>query len=143
MTHQDKGHYAQKHLNATLNKAIADKITAASKDGVIDCASAHKIAKATGTAPDGIGVQIDLMELRITRCQLGLFGYGPQKKNLNPDVQVSDQLKADIINTQSEGSLSCSQCWELARRHKRSIPDMGSACEKIEIRIKPCQLGAF
>ncbi len=143
MAHQDKGHYAKKHQDATLNKEIASQIAAASKDGVIDCASAHKIAQKSGTTPDSIGVQIDLMELRITRCQLGLFGYGPQKKNFKSDIQVSAQLKADIINTQVEGRLSCRQCWELARRHKRSKPDMGSACEKIEIRIKPCQLGAF
>ncbi|WDP93040.1 MAG: hypothetical protein HUN04_26310 [Desulfobacter sp.] len=143
MAHEDRGHYAQKHPDAKQNPEIADKITAAAKDGTLDCASAHRIAKSLGIDPAQVGIQADLLELRIARCQMGLFGYGPGKKNLDPDVSVDGPLKDDIINTQKEGSLSCRHGWELAKAHKISKTEMGSACEKLEIKIKPCQLGAF
>lgn len=143
MTHEDRGHYAKKHPGAQQNPEIAQKIAAAAKDGAIDCASAHRIAKSNRFPPDQIGVQADLMELRISRCQIGLFGYGPGKKLLDPQVTVNDALRADIINTQTDGRLSCRQTWDLAKAHKISKTEMASACEKLEIRIKPCQLGAF
>lgn len=143
MGHQDRGHYAKKHQNSRPNPEIADKIKASARQGMIDCASAHRIAKTIGYPVAEIGVQTDLLELRISRCQMGLFGYGPQKKNLNPDVEISDALRHDILERQEEGRISCLSSWDIARAHKISRLDMGSACEKLEIRIKPCQLGAF
>lgn len=143
MTHEHRGHYAKKHLGAQRVPEIAEKLAAGAREGAIDCAAAHRIAKSAGFPVDQIGVQADLLELRIARCQLGLFGYGPEKKRLDPKVAVSDGLKADIIDTQEGGSLSCHRAWDLAKTHKISKMEMGSACEKLEIRIKPCQLGAF
>lgn len=143
MGHQDRGHYARKHQDQDQNPEIADRIKASARQDMIECASAHRIAKATGCTPSQIGVQADLLELRIARCQMGLFGYGPKKKNLNPDVKISDALKKDILNGQKEGRISCRSCWDIARANKISRTDMGSACEKLEVRIKPCQLGAF
>jgi len=143
MGHQDRGHYAKKHQNYSQNPKITDKIIASAREGMIDCPSAHRIAKVLGLPPSEIGVQADLLELRIARCQMGLFGYGPGKKNFNLDVKISDALKNDILNSQKEGRISCHRSWDIARTHKISRIDMGSACEKLEIRIKPCQLGAF
>lgn len=143
MTHEDRGHYAKKHPGAKQIPEIANRIKSAANDGAIDCASAHRIVKSTGCQPSQIGVQADLLELRIARCQLGLFGHGPDKKNLNPDVVISQELRDDILNSQIQGRLSCIQCWEMAKAHKMSKTDMASACEKLEIKIKPCQLGAF
>lgn len=143
MGHQDRGHYAKKHPDHKINPEIADKINASALDGMIHCASAHRIAKTIGCSVSEIGVQADLLELRIARCQMGLFGYGPGKKNFNPDVQVSESLKNDILNSQKQGRIPCRKCWDMAKTHKISRRDMGSACEKLEIRIKPCQLGAF
>jgi len=143
MGHQDRGHYAKKHPNQTQDPEIADKINASARDGMIDCPTAHRIAKTIGCQPSEIGVHADLLELRIARCQMGLFGYGPGKKNFNLNVQISPALEKDILNTQEEGRISCRRSWDMAKAHKISRIDMGSACEKLEIRIKPCQLGAF
>ena len=143
MGHIEQGHYAKKHPNAQLNPDIAEPVKKAAKDTLLYCASAHRIAKALGCSPADIGVQADLMELRIARCQLGLFGYSPGKQNLNPDVVISDALRTDILNAQDDGRIDCKTCWDLALKHKISRIDMGSACEELEIRIKPCQIGAF
>lgn len=80
MGHQDRGHYAKKRPDQSQNPEIAGKISASAREGMIDCASAHRIAKIIGCPPSVIGVQTDLLELRIARCQMGLFGYGPGKK---------------------------------------------------------------
>lgn len=144
MTHEDRGHYAKKHPTAKQDPELADRIKSVATEGNLDCASAHRIVKSTGCKPLDIGIQADLLELRISRCQMGLFGHGPdKKKNLNPDINVSKELESDILNSQRQGRLTCSQCWEMAKAHKIAKIEMGSVCEKLEIKIKPCQLGAF
>ncbi len=143
MGHQDRGHYAKKHQDRSQNPDIAAKIQASAKEGMIDCTSVHRIAKTIGCPPAEVGVQADLMELRIARCQIGLFGYGQGKKNLNPDVEISEALKTEILNSREQGPIPCRRCWDIALAHKISRIDMGSACEKLEIKIKPCQIGAF
>ncbi len=143
MGHNHKGNYAKKHPDAKLNPETQGPIQEATRDGLLFCASAHRIAKSLGFTPGEIGVQADLLELRIAKCQLGLFGYAPNKKNLDPDVVISDDLKAQILKAQTDGRIDCLTCWKLASKLNISRIDMGSACEKLEIRIKPCQLGAF
>ncbi len=143
MGHQDKGHYAQKHPCETLDPKLSKTIKAAASDGLLSCVSAHKAAKALGCKPGEIGIQSDLLELRISQCQLGLFGYSPDKKNLDPDIEIPANLNDAIFDTQDEGRISCRQCWDMAKACKVSRLEVGSACDKKEIRIKPCQLGAF
>ncbi|MEH0022239.1 MAG: hypothetical protein V6Z89_21475 [Desulfobacter sp.] len=143
MGHQDKGHYAKKHPGQTPDPGCQETLQAAAKQGILTCADAHRAAKTLGGAPGQIGIQADLLELRISQCQLGLFGYSPGKKNLDPDVRVSPELGEAILAAQQDGRISCKVCWEMAKTHNISRLDMGAACEKKEIRIKPCQLGAF
>ena len=101
------------------------------------------LQKSQNCSPKQIGTQADLLELRITQCQLGLFGHAKGKKNFNPDTHMTQELKDRILECQSDGTIACSTCWELAKEFKLSKLDMGSACEQLEIRIKPCQLGVF
>ena len=143
MAHEDKGHYAAKHEDKEINEAIAEKIKKAAVNKEISCTSAHQIAKNMGIEPLEVGVQIDLLEFCITECQLGLFGYGDPKKKLDPDVNISFDLDRELDNNQADGRISCLDCWDMATRLKIKRLDMGSACEKKNIRIKPCQLGAF
>ncbi|MCG8635806.1 MAG: hypothetical protein MI863_18370 [Desulfobacterales bacterium] len=143
MGHEDKGHYALKHKGKSIQPELSDAIKAQAADGMLPCAAAHKTAKTLGYAPKEAGVQADLLELCISQCQLGLFGYSPNKKKFNPDIDVPEALAGAILDAQDEGRLSCRQCWDMAKDHSISRLDMGSACEKMEIRIKPCQLGAF
>lgn len=143
MAHQDRGHYADKHPEKTVDPVILKKLREISEKSLLRCASAHKAAKSLGVSPKKIGIQADLMELRIVECQLGLFGYAPEQKRIDPGIGISDKLWAAIENKSADGRLSCRECWDLAGEWKISRLDMGSACEKINIRIKPCQLGAF
>jgi hypothetical protein len=143
MAHQDKGHYAGKHPDRKMDPVIVKKLENLSDQGRLTCAAAHRAAEDLTVSPQDIGIQADLMELRIIHCQLGLFGYEPQTKRIDPGIEVSDDLRAHIENNSIDGRLSCKAGWDIAKKFKISRLDMGSACEKINIRIKPCQLGAF
>ena len=143
MSHENQGHYAAKHPGIKTNPRIADELNKLADKGKINCTHAHKIADKLSVSPDEIGIQADLSELCISRCQMGLFGYSPQKKRLNPGIRISEELGRELDKNQVDGRISCAQCWALASRLNISKIDIGSACEKKEIRIKPCQLGAF
>lgn len=143
MGHEDKGHYAAKHKGVKIDDAIAKKLKALAEDNCLACAVAHQAGKALHTSPGDIGVQIDLLEYRIKECQLGLFGYGDPKKKIDPDIEISPDLNTRLDQTAKNGRLSCLECWNIAADLKIKRLDIGSACEKKNIRIKPCQLGAF
>lgn len=133
----------KKHSGVQLNQAIIQRILQASSNGRLTCASAHRLAKAQNCLPKQIRKQADLLELRISQCQLGLFGYGQNKKKFNSGTDISSKLKDRILDVQCDGIIDCKTCWEIAKEFKISKIDMGSVCEQLEIRIKSCQLGVF
>ncbi|WP_457552602.1 hypothetical protein [Desulfobacula sp.] len=143
MTHEDKGHYAAKHEDRKINELIAEKIRELSENNCLTCAFAHRAGKALKVSPSEIGVQTDLLEFRIADCQLGLFGYSDGQKRIDPDIKISPALNEQLDNANKDGRISCSDCWEIAKNLKIKRLDIGSACEKKDFRIKPCQLGAF
>lgn len=149
MGHQDKGHYALKHQGKTLDKTIAITLSASAEKGQLTCSAAHRAAAQLNVSPEEIGMNADLMELRLTRCKLGLFGYGTDEsagktgKSLDPDIEISMSLDRELDQKSSSNIISCKRCWEIAARFEKSQQEIGSACEKKQIRIKPCQLGAF
>jgi hypothetical protein len=122
---------------------LAEALKARSVDDQIACAETERIARSLDTAMIDIGRALDLMGVAITRCQLGLFGYSPEKKIVKPAATVAAKLESAIGEALTEGCLSCASAWEIAG--KQGIPRMevSSLCEARGIKIKPCQLGAF
>ncbi len=143
MTHSDKGHYANKHQGQKIDEKISSLIKSKSQENNLTCAAAHKAAKELGVSPEAIGIQTDLIEFRITMCQLGLFGYKGGTKQIDPDFDTPSDMEAALDKANDDGRLSCLDCWEIAKDLKAKKIDIASACEKKEIRIKPCQIGAF
>ncbi len=143
MAHKDKGHYAEKHKDKTINDSISQKIQDLSYGNCINCASAHRAAKELKVSPSEIGVQTDLLEFRISECQLGLFGYSGGQKRIDPDINISKDLSEHLDKASKNGKISCLESWDIAKKLNIKRLDMGSACEKKSIKIKPCQLGAF
>jgi alkyl sulfatase BDS1-like metallo-beta-lactamase superfamily hydrolase len=144
MTHEDAGHYAAKHsLDTRLDPKIAGAIKKKISEGKITCAAASKIADKLGVSPADVGVAIDLMEVRISRCQLGLFGYSPEQRIVKPAENVTLELEDMIRKSLVNNRLSCASAWGIAR--KMSIPKMSvsAACEALKIKISSCQLGSF
>ncbi len=143
MTHSDKGHYAAKHQGKKIDEKISSLIKSLAKDNKLTCALAHKTANELKISPEEIGIQTDLLEFRITTCQLGLFGYDSGTKKIDPDFIIPVEMEEQIDKTKNDNRISCLDCWNIAKDLKTKKIDVASACEKKEIRIKPCQLGSF
>jgi hypothetical protein len=143
MTHEDKGHYALKHENLEIDQAVCDHIKSSADNNLVTCASAHRIAGSLGKTPAEVGAQIDLLEFQLTECQLGLFGYPDKQKKIDPDIEISPQLNEELDKAAEDKRISCHGCWEIAKKLKIKKLDVSSACEKKNIKIKQCQLGAF
>ena len=144
MTHEDAGHYRAKHPGGKIDTAIADEIRKREKEGRITCAAAHEIAKKLGCPPKIVGMNIDLLEKRIRRCQLGLFGYGLKKKKaVKPAAMVTKTLSTAIRKAMVGDSITCLSTWELAKNMGLTKLEVSSACEALKIKISRCQLGAF
>ena len=144
MTHEDAGHYAAKHAAGTkpaaeITEAVMDKV----KDSHITCSAIHKIASELKTTPAEVGMAVDLMEVRLSRCQMGLYGYTPDRRIVKPASEVSPELEEAIRNSLVDGRIKCLSCWNIAKDFGIAKMDVASACETLHIRIFSCQLGAF
>ena len=124
---------------------IESAVLAALRDGRLPCLFAFHIASENGWTPSQVGAEANRLDVRISRCQLGLFGYESfrqkgliqQLSDVHGDVTVS--LKAATI----DGTVSCAALWRIAEEH--GLPRIAIACavETIGLRITPCQLGCF
>lgn len=143
MTHKDAGKYAAKHPDKDLDEKIALRVREKSTDSTISCAEAHRIARELGVAPADVGTTIDLLEVRLNKCQLGLFGYSSKKKVTaisdkgNPEIRQA--IKTSLVN----GKVPCESAWEIADRFGISKLEIAGICESIKIKICSCQIGAF
>jgi hypothetical protein len=144
MTRQNKGHFANKHPKGTtvaeeLRQAIIDQY----QEKSITCGKAHFIARRLTISPSEVGKALDLLEYHICNCQLGLFGYNPKKKIVEPASEVSSALKNSIKSYLKNDHIACFDVWQIADEHAISRLACCAACEALKIKISPCQLGAF
>ena len=147
MTHEDRGHYAAKHPEGTqIDSRVKEAIEAKVKDGAIACKDSTAISESLGVPMALVGQTTDLLEIRLSHCQLGLYGY-PEggvrgkivEKAESVSLEMEAAMRAEIVNDR----LPCKACWEIAERFSVQKMDVAAACETLEIKIKPCQLGAF
>jgi len=143
MTHEDAGNYAGKRCGAKLNETIATRIKEKISDNRISCAEAHSIAAELNADPDDVGTAIDLLEVRIIKCQLGLFGHGKEKNILALPDKIDPEIEPAILSSLVNDRLSCYAAWEIAKRFDVSKAIISAVCEKMKVKISPCQLGAF
>jgi hypothetical protein len=143
MGHEDAGNYAAKRRGAELNETIAVRIKEKTSENTISCAEAHSIAVKLNADPAQVGTPIDLLEVRINRCQLGLFGYEKQKNIPALSDKISPEIESVIKSSLVNGRLTCSAAWEISRKFNISKAMVAAACETMKIKISACQLGAF
>ncbi len=143
MKTEKKGYKAKHAAGSTADPNIEAAIRPKLDDNKLACTTAAAIATTLGKPMREVGEALDLLEITISQCQLGLFGYYPQKRIVMPASEVDPLLENAIKNSMVNGFLSCFDAWELAKT--RALPKMAvaSACEAMGVKIKPCQLGAF
>jgi len=117
-------------------------------DGQLSCASAHKVAEVLGADPTQVGDEANSIDIRITRCQLGLFGFAPKKgmpgyKVVNKLDSPDETILAAVKEAAAEGSASCLELWRIAKEHNISRLEIGNYAETLDTKVTPCQLGCF
>ncbi len=122
---------------------ISAELISISTDNEVTCEQAFQAAHKLGVSPLSVGKKINALDKKITRCQLGLFGYKPEKKILVPAEKVDTSLENSIMNHVTNNRIFCIDVWKVADENSISRMDAAAACEKLSIKIKKCQLGAF
>jgi DNA primase len=144
MTHEDKGKFFAKHpQNTEVDEDLKKEILEQVKNNSITCKKAEDIAQEMGFSLEETGRTIDMLNIKLTKCQLGLFGYGETRKIVQQSKEVLPELKESITSALENERLSCLAAWEIANQFNISRTKVASACEAMQIKIKPCQLGAF
>lgn len=144
MIDQKNRQFAAKHQGeAQINNIIKNEILKQNKDGKLPCFVAFKIANELRVSPAEVGKTVDLLNFRLTKCQLGLFGYKPQKKIIEAKKPENQSLKKAIIDALVDSKLPCKKVWDIASLCNVHKMRVSCACEAMRIKIIKCQLGAF
>jgi len=126
-----------------IDQRLLEIIKERLQSGKLPCAVAFDIAKKNGIRPQTIGETVNAADIRLCKCQLGLFGYSPENKIIKPLDSVNPELAQEIIDTKKDNVIQCVQIWEVAKKLGMRKLHVSCACESLKLKIKGCQLGAF
>ncbi|HSJ58144.1 MAG TPA: hypothetical protein VLC95_13255 [Anaerolineae bacterium] len=130
-------------MDEQIQQAIMERL----QEGRLPCAEAHAIAGHFGVDPLSVGQAADDAGIRISRCQLGLFGYGPKAEGKHKIVQpmenVPEQLAARLRAAVHGSGISCTDVWDIADDLEISRLEASNAVEALGLRVSRCQLGCF
>jgi len=110
---------------------------------ILSCKDAHEISGELSMVPENVGSALDVMDVEIVECQLGLFGYLPEKNILNKNEDVSSELEELIKKNSKNGKMTCRDAWDIASQNEMSRLAFAHKFESMGIKIIDCQLGAF
>ncbi len=129
-------------------------------NGQLSCEVAHSIAGAQGASPQSVRKQVDDLGIRISRCQLGLFGYAKEKgmpgfraareavRGAAPGAvgkmaPIPEEVAAAVREACSDDEITCADLWKIGHDHNVSRFEIGCIAETLELSVKRCQLGCF
>jgi len=127
---------------------LAEAIKKALVKGQLPCAAAFVIAAEAGLEPLQVGEEADRLEIRLSNCQLGFFGYGPKAEGKHRRVKPMQDVPAELAGAirgalGADGKLSCTAAWQISARLGLPKQTVSDAVEGLGLRISQCQLGAF
>ena len=130
-----------------MDKRILQAMQERLKEGKLPCNQAHALAQNLREDPLTIGLAADEADIRISRCQLGLFGYGPKAEDkhkiVHPMDEVPERLAAQL-RAQAEGDgITCTSVWRVADGLGYPRLEASSAVEAMGLKVTRCQLGCF
>jgi hypothetical protein len=125
----------------TRETAIQD----AQEGGKLPCATAHRLCRENSWSPSQLGEEANRLTVKITFCQLGLFGYKAfgQKGPVQRFSQVPDDVAAAITAVSADGKVPCDALWKIAEQRGLPRVAIGCAAETLDLKVSPCQLGCF
>ncbi len=130
-------------MDERLKQAMQERLD----DGQLPCNQAFAIAQILGVDPLTVGMAANEADIRISRCQLGLFGYGPKAegkhKIVHPMDEVPERLAARLRAAADQGGLPCKAVWKVADGLGYKRIEASSAVEAMGLKVTRCQLGCF
>jgi hypothetical protein len=130
-----------------MNKRIHEAMLERLEDGKLPCNYAFAIARTLEIEPLAVGQTANEAGIRISRCQLGLFGYGPKAEGKHKIVhameQVPERLAARLRAEAESNGISCRAIWRVADGLGYRRIEACSAVEAMGLRVSRCQLGCF
>ena len=111
----------------------------------LPCAVAFHAAGEFGITVRELGAAADNADVRISRCQLGLFGFEEfgEKRFTGCVAVIPSDLREALAASASSDAVFCTEAWRIA--DDLGVPRIlvGVAAKEMEIRITRCQLGCF
>jgi len=130
-------------MDSALLQAIQERLV----DGQLPCAQAMIVARRLGLTPSEVGAAANEAGIRISICQLGLFGYGPKAegkhKVVTPMAVVAQELARRIRAAATQGGIRCEEIWKIAADLHIGRMQASAAVEALGLRVSHCQLGCF
>jgi CheY-like chemotaxis protein len=130
-------------MDAKLKRAIRLSL----RDGKLTCPAAWKVAEQVGVERFAVGEMADQLDIRVSHCQLGLFGYGEKRlgehKIMKPAHDATPELGEAIRAAAKDGRITCAQLFEIAERLGKPAMTASAQAEALGIKIASCQLGCF
>jgi hypothetical protein len=130
-----------------MTEEIKAKIESSLVNGQLPCTVAHVIAYELGVKPLLVGQTANEMEVPISLCQLGCFGYVPKAEGkgriLRPIAKKDEKLMERLRSAAVEESIPCIRLWQMAAEFGLERLAVSNAAEALGLKIRPCQLGCF
>jgi hypothetical protein len=115
-----------------------------SEDGRLTCAAAFDAARTENVPPRLIGQTADALGVRLSRCQLGLFGYPGKSKGWTADeAEAPFPAGCEAALRSLGGSPACPELWALAEAFAASRLQVGRFADRLGLKVVGCPLGAF
>jgi hypothetical protein len=130
-------------MDKRIHQAILERL----EDGQLPCNHAFAIAQILGVDPLAVGQTANEAGIRISRCQLGLFGYGPKAEGKHKIVHAMDTVPENLAarlraSAESDG-ITCHAIWQAADGLGYVRIEASSAVEAMGLKVSRCQLGCF
>jgi hypothetical protein len=116
----------------------------------LSCSEAFTLAQEVSCQPALVREVADRLSVRITRCQLGLFGPKGWTRAQPSGIDRGDAVTAAVrgqvaLHLQERGAapLTCAEAWALAAQLGVPRHVIGELADELGIRIRGCQLGCF
>lgn len=130
-----------------MDERIHQAMTERLHDGQLPCNQAFAIAQILGVEPLVVGLAANDAGIRISRCQLGLFGYGPKAegkhKIVHPMEDVPERLAARLRAAADGEKITCEAVWNAADGLGFKRIEASSAVEAMGLKVSRCQLACF
>ncbi len=133
-------------VRGSVDERMAAEINSRLSGALLPCSAAMAAAERLMADPLEIGRAADALRIRLTACQLGLFGFPSRAKGrAGVAGRPAPAGFEDAVRSacSADGSISCAALWGAAERFSVPRIQAGSIADRLGIEVRNCQLGAF